>query len=223
MNILIVDDEPLARRRLAGLLAHLGSHEIITANNGEQALSLVAEQHPDVVFLDIEMPVMDGMEAAQIISRDFPQTAIIFLTAHEQFALPAFDVKAVDYLLKPVASDRLQEALQRVEVSEQAYLSVKQGGRLLRVPVDNIICLQAEDKYVTAYLSDRHYLLDQSLIEIANCYRQFIRIHRSWLVNIHYLRGVDMDNNHSAVALLKHIDIRPPISRRQLTEVKKHI
>ncbi|KAA3639812.1 MAG: DNA-binding response regulator [Proteobacteria bacterium] len=223
MNILIVDDEPLARRRLAGLLSHLGSYQISTADNGEQALSMVAEQYPDVVFMDIEMPVMNGMEAAKIISREYPQTAIIFLTAHEEFALPAFDVKAVDYLLKPVASERLQQALQRLNVSEQVYLSVKDGGRLLRLPVDQIICLQAEDKYVTAYLKNRHYLLDQSLTELAHCYPQLIRIHRSWLVNIHHLRGVDVDHSQQAVALLKKTDIRPPISRRQLSEVKKHI
>ncbi len=223
MNILIVDDEPLARRRLAGLLAHLGSHQISMADHGEQALEKMAEHYPDVVFMDIEMPVMDGMQAAKKISREYPQTAIVFLTAHEQFALPAFEVKAVDYLLKPVSSDRLQETLERIDVNQKEYIQIKDGGRLLRLPVTQIVCFHAEDKYVTAHLKHNHYLLDQSLTELAHCYPQFIRIHRSWLVNIHYLRGIECDDRQSQVALLKHIDLRPPISRRQLPDVKKHL
>ncbi len=223
MNILIVDDEPLARQRLAGLLAHLGTHQVNMAANGEQALKVMAENHPDVVFLDIEMPVMDGMEAAKIIYRDYPQTAIVFLTAHEQFALPAFDVKAVDYLLKPVSSERLQETLERIDVNQKEYIQFKDGGRLLRVPVTQVACFQAEDKYVTAHIKENSYLLDQSLTELAQMYPQFIRIHRSWLVNIHYLRGIDTDQTHCPVALLKQIDLKPPISRRQLPNVKKYL
>ncbi len=223
MNILIVDDEPLARRRLAGLLSHLGSHQISTANHGEQALAVMADACPDVVFMDIEMPVMDGMEAAKIIHRDYPQTAIVFLTAHEQFALPAFDVKAVDYLLKPISSERLQQTLERIDANEKHYIQIKDGGRILRLSVTQIVCFHAEDKYVTAYLKQNHYLLDQSLTELAQSYPQFIRIHRSWLVNIHFLRGIDNDETHGTVALLKHLDIKPPISRRQLSDVKKHL
>lgn len=223
MNILIVDDEPIAQRRLAGLLSHLGSHQISMANHGEQAIAMTAEQYPDVVFMDVEMPVMNGMEAAKLIHRDYPKTAIVFLTAHEQFALPAFDVKAVDYLLKPVSSERLQETLERIDVNQKEYIQIKDGGRLLRLPVTEIACFHAEDKYVTAHLKQSHYLLDQSLTELAQCYPQFIRIHRSWLVNIHFLRGIECDENQSTVALLKHIDLRPPISRRQLPDVKKHL
>jgi two-component system response regulator AlgR len=89
--------------------------------------------------------------------------------------------------------------------------------------VTQIACFHAEDKYVTAYLNQNHYLLDQSLTELAQSYPQFIRIHRSWLVNIHFLRGIDVDDAQSTVALLKQLDLRPPISRRQLPDVKKHL
>ncbi|GAA4820882.1 DNA-binding response regulator [Marinicella pacifica] len=223
MNILIVDDEPLARRRLAGLLAHLGSHQISMADHGEQALTKMAEQYPDVVFMDIEMPVMDGMEAAKIIHRDYPQTAIVFLTAHEQFALPAFDVKAVDYLLKPISGERLQETLDRIDGNQKDAIQFKDGGRFLRLPVNQVACFQAEDKYVTAHLKEKKYLLDQSLTELAQKYPQFIRIHRSWLVNVLFLRGIDSDETHCPVALLKQLDLKPPISRRQLPNVKDYL
>ena len=143
MNILIVDDEPLARRRLSALLGHLGAHQVTTADHGKQALNKMAEQHPDVVFMDIEMPVMDGMEAAKIIHREYPQTAIVFLTAHEQFALPAFDVKALDYLLKPVSSERLQQTLERIDVNQKDYIQIKDGARLLRLPVTQIAFFHA--------------------------------------------------------------------------------
>ena len=223
MNILIVDDEPLARRRLSALLGHLGAHQVTTADHGKEALNKMAEQHPDVVFMDIEMPVMDGMEAAKIIHRDYPQTAIVFLTAHEQFALPAFDVKALDYLLKPVSSERLQQTLERIDVNQKDYIQIKDGARLLRLPVTQIACFHAEDKYVTAHLKDKHYLLDQSLTELAQCYPQLIRIHRSWLVNIHYLRGIEYDGSNNPVAVLKHMTLKPPISRRQLSDVKNYL
>ncbi len=223
MKVLIVDDEPLAVRRLQRLLSHLGDYEVMTAHNGEQALVQVAKHHPQLVLMDIEMPVMDGMQAARQISDKYPQTAIIFLTAHEQFALPAFEVKAVDYLLKPVATTRLQRALDRVSDKQQERLTIKEGSRLLSVPVNEVICLQAEDKYVTAYLSDCHYLLDQSLTELAQSYRQFIRIHRSWLINVHFLRGITSEEPHLSKALLKNTEIQPPISRRQLSEVKKYL
>jgi two-component system response regulator AlgR len=158
-----------------------------------------------------------------MINEKLPKTVIIFLTAHDQFALPAFEVQAVDYLLKPVANERLQQALGRVTDKQQQRLTIKDGHRLLSVPVNEIICFQAEDKYVTAYLSDCDYLLDQSLTELAQSYRQFIRIHRSWLINVNFLRGISSGESNLYTALLKHTELQPPISRRQLSEVKKYI
>lgn len=224
MKVLIVDDEPLARLRLKHMLNHLQINDITEAENGGNALELVTKQLPDLVFMDIEMPEMNGIEAAQLIKHAHPSLPIIFSTAHDDFALKAFDLSAADYLLKPLSIDRLKQALQKVGMQQSTEkITVKKGNDVIMVAVDDIICMMAEDKYVTAYLCDQSLILDQSLAELEKLNKQYFRIHRSCLINVSYLQGIHMNQDHKPTAILNKIDIKPVIARRQLAAVKKLI
>ncbi len=222
MNILIVDDEPLARMRLKSMLNHLEFDQVIEASHGAEGVAMVSKHLPDLVFMDIEMPELDGIEAAAIIKQQHPSIPIVFSTAHDEFALKAFDLSAADYLLKPLSLDRLKQAIEKVGFScTHDKIRVKRGNDVIMVSINDIICLMAEDKYVTAHLSDQTILLDQSLAEIENSHPMFLRIHRNALINTQYLKGIHLSSGQSPMALLENVSIQPVISRRQLPTVKK--
>ncbi len=224
MRVLIVDDEPLARIRLKHMLNHLHIDQVFEATNGNDAIAMASKQLPDLVFMDIEMPELNGLEAAQVIKKAHPQIPIIFSTAHEEFALKAFDLAADDYLLKPLSIDRLKQALHKVGLQASAEkITVKKGNDVIMVAVDDIICMMAEDKYVTAYLSDQTLILDQSLAELEKLSNQYLRVHRSCLVNVNYLKGIHMNQHHQPSVILANTEIKPVISRRQMAAVKKLI
>ena len=224
MKVLIVDDEPLARMRLKHMLNHLNITQVIEVKNGVEAINLVAAQLPDLVFMDIEMPELNGIEAASEIKKKHPSIPIIFSTAHDDFALKAFDLSAADYLLKPLSIERLKQALNKIGVAHNAEkISVKRGNDVILVAVDDIICMVAEDKYVTAYLSDQTLILDQSLTELEALSNQYLRVHRGCLVNVNYLQGIHVNHEQKPTVLLKQLEIRPLISRRQLATVKRLI
>ncbi len=224
MKILIADDEPLARMRLAKMLNHLGYDQVIEAQNGNEAVSLANKHYPDVIFLDIQMPHCSGLEAAELIKANMPTVPIVFCTAHDEFALKAFDLSANDYLLKPVALDRLGQSLKKVGVlTESQKITVKRGQNTYAIPVDEMICFMAEDKYVEVHLSNKRYLLDTTLTELEKTYPQLLRLHRNCLVHRSYLCGIHVDDQHKSHAILKKIDLQPAISRRQLAVVKKEL
>ncbi|TDR20539.1 LytR/AlgR family response regulator transcription factor [Marinicella litoralis] len=224
MKVLIVDDEPLARIRLKHMLNHLHVEHVFEANNGIEAVSMASKNMPDLIFMDIEMPELNGMEAAQQIKQSHPNMPIIFSTAHDDFALKAFDLAAIDYLLKPLSIDRLKQALNKVGLKPSGEkITVKKGNDVIMVAVDDIICMMAEDKYVTAYLSDQTLILDQSLADLEKLSNQYLRVHRSCLVNVNYLKGIHMNQDHKPSVILDKTDIKPVISRRQMAAVKKLI
>lgn len=224
MNILIVDDEPLARMRLQSMLTHLNFENIIQAKQGAEGVVLASKHLPDLVFMDIEMPELNGMEAAAEIKRRHPSMPIIFSTAHDEFALQAFDLSAADYLLKPISMERLKQAIEKVGLSSgHDKIQIKRGNDVVLVAVSDIICLLAEDKYVTAHLSQQSLLLDQSLAELEKKYPLFLRVHRNALINPYYLTGIHTVPGESPQVILQHTNIQPTISRRQLPAVKKLI
>lgn len=222
MNILIVDDEPLARMRLKSMLNHLNFNHVLEAHHGAEGVQMVGKYLPDLIFMDIEMPELNGIDAATAIKKKYPSIPIIFSTAHDEFALKAFDLSAADYLLKPLSIDRLKQAIEKVGlVCTHDKIRVKRGNDVIMVAASDIICLMAEDKYVCAHLRDQTLLLDQSLAEIEKIHLVFLRIHRNALINTAYLQGIHSSSGEPPVALLNHTDLQPVISRRQLSAVKK--
>ena len=239
LNILIADDEAPARNRLRDLLTDIGSITIVAeARNGREALQLADELQPDIVLLDIRMPEMDGIEAAQHLQKLPKPPAVIFTTAFDHYAIQAFDMNAVDYLLKPIRQERLEKALQKARAlmpqqlaaltplsPKRTHLTITERGRILLVPITDIIYLRAELKYVTVRTAEREYLIEESLTHLEQEFgNTFIRLHRNCLVAPTYIIGYEKrssetnDDKHGEkqwVALLKHVPETIAVSRRQ--------
>ena len=200
MDVLIADDEPLARERLAALLAELGGHRVVAVvGDGRSALDACLSQAPDVVLMDIEMPEMDGLEAARHLAGMESPPAVVFCTAYDEHALAAFEAAAVDYLLKPVRAERLAAALQRAAERHagrkqavatpvlpgraRTHLAARLRGSLRLIPVADVRYLQAEEKYVVVHHARGEDLVEDSLKGLeAEFAGRFLRIHRNCLV-----------------------------------------
>jgi two-component system, LytTR family, response regulator AlgR len=240
LKVLIADDEAPARNRLKSLIADI-SNVVVTgeAANGKEVLSQAAEQLPDVLLLDIRMPEMDGIEAAEHAQKLYRPPAVIFTTAYDSHAMQAFELNAVDYLLKPIRLERLQAALAKAQVLRPAQLealhelapqrthfSIHERGRILLVPIAEVIYLRAELKYLTLQTKDREYLLEDSLNHIEQEFPTlFLRIHRSCLVAREAIQGFERrqeaDGETHWVVLLRDIEETLPVSRRQQHLVKE--
>lgn len=260
-SVFIVDDEAPARRRLMTLLGDIAAecpHTLAgEAAHAQEALQKIAALQPDIVLLDVQMPGMDGLALAGQLSESAgvggSLPAIIFVTAFEQHALQAFEVHAIDYLLKPVRAARLAQALRRaVEwcgntrwpalenaasapalTAVREHFSVQERGRILLVPVADVLYLKAELKYVTLRTREREYLIEGSLVSLENeLAHVFIRVHRNALVARDAISGVargkhaadnegDSDKVHETwEVLLRGTEHRLPISRRQWPLIK---
>lgn len=243
LKILLVDDEPLARERLrtllgdiAGDLPHIVSGE---AANGMAALEFLEREPVDVVLSDIRMPGMDGIELAGHLGGLPRPPAVIFTTAFDNYAVQAFDLNAIDYLLKPVRAQRLLTALQKVRTAApptngenlaligqtvrgggRSHLSCQERGRLLLVPVAEVLYFKADLKYVTARTREREYLLDEALTHLESEFAdRFLRLHRAVLVARNALAGFEKAAGDDAEAygwaLLREVPEKLPVSRRQ--------
>ena len=204
MNVLIVDDEPQARDRLSRMLGELEGYTVLepSATNGEEALTLVDSLRPDVVLLDIRMPGLDGLQvAAKLCEREAPP-AVIFCTAHDEFALEAFDVSAVGYLVKPVRPEALAAALKKAErpnrvqlaaltrpaaggngAGPRSHISARTRKGIELIPLEQVIFFIADHKYVTLRHEGGEVLLDEPLKALEDEFGdRFVRIHRNALV-----------------------------------------
>jgi two-component system, LytTR family, response regulator AlgR len=234
LNILIADDEAPARNRMRDLLSEIENVTVVAeAKNGKEALDLALQTKPDLMLLDIRMPVMDGIEAAQHAQKIEPKPHIIFTTAFDAYAIKAFDLNAIDYLLKPIRLERLQAAINKAHALQpkqiealkplqkmRSHLSIHERGRVLLVPVETIIYLRAELKYVTVRTAEREYLIEESLTNLeAEFGERFTRLHRNSLVAPQFIAGyekrLNQDNEQQWVAILKNIPETVAISRRQ--------
>jgi len=239
MNVLIVDDEQLARQRLKKLLSTNTVYQIIgEAITGEDALRKVQASQPDVILMDIQMPGMGGIEAANYINRLDKPPAIIFTTAYSEYALEAFETHAIDYLLKPIKQSRLEAALDAAKRINKAQLSglrgnetgksrqkicVKSRGALELIPIEEIIYFKADQKYVTLRTAEQEYLIEESLKNLEDEFPQFLRIHRNALVSQDVLHGITKNNDGHACVSFAEIDDLLEISRRHLPDIRKRI
>jgi two-component system response regulator AlgR len=231
LRILIVDDEAPARDRLGRMLAEMPSFDVVgEAGSGQQALQAIEELSPDILLLDISMPGMDGMTLARTLQKGGLQPAVIFCTAYQNQALEAFEAEAVDYLVKPVRSERLAQALEkarrfigdREDEAPNAFLKSTVGGKVLLTPVQRVICLLAEDKYTTVVHEKGRTVIDDSLTELESRYGdEFFRIHRNALISTRHLRGLERGDNGTVVAVLSGADDRPEVSRRNVAALRK--
>ncbi|MBS0300637.1 MAG: response regulator transcription factor [Proteobacteria bacterium] len=239
LRVLIVDDEALARARLRTLLGGCREPPALVAGeaaNAADAMSLLARQRFDVALLDIHLPGADGMQLAAAL-RDVPAPpAVVFVTAHTDYAVQAFDIAAADYLTKPVRLERLQAALQKVKRLapvdqapepdfDQKWLLISERGRTLRVPVADVLYLRAELKYVTVRTAAASHVLDGSLSQLEERFAErFVRIHRNALVARHAMRAlvrhVDVEEGEGWAVQLAGVDEVLAVSRRQLSAVR---
>jgi len=245
LKILIVDDEAPARTRLRELLCDIRGDvpNVIAgeAENGLVALGLLGEAQPDLVLTDIRMPKMDGIELARHIAKLPDPPAVIFATAYDAYAMQAFDLNAVDYLLKPVRAARLAAAIGKARLLRppapdmlaslqpegRSHLSCHERGRLLLIPIAEVLYLRADLKYVTARTREREYLLDESLTHLESEFAaRFIRLHRGVLVARDAISGFERNVGDDAethwLALVRDVAEKLPVSRRQWPQVKSY-
>jgi len=244
LRILIVDDEAPARRRLRDVLADCADQIAVDivgeAKNGIEALSLVQQHTVDTLLLDIRMPGMDGLECASHLNRLDTPPAIIFSTAYDAYACQAFDLNAVDYLLKPVRADRLVRALLRahslnaatlevlreVQPKARTHLSINEKGRIVLIPVEDILYLKAELKYVTVRTPAREFLIEESLTRLETEFEDsFLRIHRNCLVARARVREIGKlpgeEDGH--FLRLDGLNERLMVSRRQYSALREKL
>jgi two-component system LytT family response regulator len=241
LRVAIVDDEDLARAVLREYLGSLPDVEVVAeCANGFQAVKVVAEVRPDLLLLDVQMPKLDGFEVLELVGKD---VAVVFVTAYDEYALRAFDVHAVDYLLKPFSAERLGEALDRARgrlgrgarPSAAALLAsarpapglsprilVRDGSRVHVLPVARIAYVHAQDDYVAFVCDGKEFLKEQTLAQVESSVdpRRFIRIHRSYLLNLDFLARLDLDERENRVAVLTD-GRKLPVSRAGYTRVSE--
>jgi two-component system response regulator AlgR len=244
LKVVIADDETPARSRIRDLLEDCASSFPIElageAASGKELLSLLENTPADVVLLDIRMPEMDGLEAAQHLLKLPEPPSVIFTTAYDDHALKAFELHAVDYLVKPIRLRRLHDALTRaraitplrldvltrISPEPRKHLSVQERGKVLLIAVSDIRYLRAELKYVTVRTATHEHLVEESLSRLEQEFAdQFVRIHRSCLVAKAHIIGFEKDAAEAAesrwAVMLNGLDEKLPVSRRQQHIVKE--
>ena len=239
LRTLIVDDEELARQLLREYSEAAGGIEIVAeCGNGFDAVKAINELKPDLVFLDVQMPKLDGFEVLELID---PPPAVIFVTAYDQYAMRAFDEHAVDYLLKPFHLDRFKKSLDRVRLrlgepmllpsrltaaarppdQKIERIVVKNGSKVQIIPVDKLDYVRAQDDYIELCSDRKNYLKQQTITDIENQLdpQRFARIHRSYIVNLERILRIEPYTKDSRVAVLQD-GTKIPVSRSGLARLK---
>ena len=246
IRAVIVDDEELARQILREFLSSHPEIELVAeCANGFEAVKAVAELKPDLVFLDIQMPKLDGFEVLELIGNE---TAVVFVTAHDNFAIRAFEVHAVDYLMKPVGASRFEAALKRAkerletkapsnavsaaELSAAArppaqYLEripVRDGARVFIIPVAKLDYVEAQDDYVALASDGKKHLKQQTIasLETALDPSRFLRVHRSYIVNLERVAKIEPYSKDSHVAVLSN-GAQLPVSRAGYARLREFL
>ncbi|MGA7181588.1 MAG: LytTR family DNA-binding domain-containing protein [Thiobacillaceae bacterium] len=244
LRLLLVDDEAPARHRLREVLSDcadsLPFQVIGETDNGLDAISLLQRQLVDAILLDIRMPGMDGIEVAQHLQKLHRPPAVIFTTAYDTYACQAFELNAVDYLMKPVRSERLKAALSKAHRLSQVaidalrmahpkartHFSLTEKGRMILIPVDDILYLKAEAKYVTVKTSVREYLIEESLVKLESEFgEKFIRVHRNCLVARSRIQEIGKQPGEQDTHYVRLSDLNEKInvSRRQYSSLRDRL
>ena len=245
MKVLIVDDEKPARDRLRQLIADFGSHEVVAeAANGEQALSMAATHDPDVVLLDIRMPGVDGIETAHHLNAMEAPPAVVFTTAYDEYAIDAFEARAIGYVLKPVRRERLENALEHAAritgqmlkqltsesnlQSRRQHVCTRIQGELRLIPIESVSYFHADQKYITVHHGNGQDLIDDSLKSLEDEFTdEFVRIHRGALVAIDQIDRLEKTDDGKIRVVLRQESLADSdeliISRRHLTNVRKRL
>lgn len=237
---LIIDDEPLARSIvLEYLQAHPGIRVVQECNDGFEGVKAIQQHQPDLLFLDIQMPKINGFEMLELIEQP---PAVIFTTAFDEYAIKAFESHAVDYLLKPFGQERFDKAIQKwmeqrqpsvvtspAPLLETAFLSpqqsqrivVKTGGRIRIIPIEEVHYLEAADDYVKIHTAEGVFLKNRTMghFEQALDASQFVRTHRSYIVNVQRITRLDAHEKESWLALLT-TGARVPVSKAGYAKLK---
>jgi len=246
IRAVIVDDEELARQILREYLSRHAEIELVAeCANGFEAVKVVAEKKPDLVFLDIQMPKLDGFEVLELIGND---AAVVFVTAYDSYAIKAFEVHAVDYLLKPVSGDRFEAALGRAKerlagkVAPNSFpaseliaaarppsqyadrIPVRDGTRVFIIPVAKLDFAEAQDDYVALASEGKKHLKQQTIasLEAALDPSRFLRIHRSYIVNLERVARIEPYGKDSHVAVLSN-GLQLPVSRAGYSRLKAYL
>lgn len=240
MRIIIVDDEELARDRLRRFIEEQGEHQVIAeASSGIEALEKIDAMKPDLILLDIRMPGMDGMEVAGHLLDMEEAPAIVFVTAYDEYALEAFRVQAVDYLLKPIKADRLYEAFKAAAklnkrqfkelnqqedgtVNARTHISSRTRQGIALVPVHDILYFRAEHKYVTVRHVNGEVLIEEPLKDLESEFAdRFLRVHRNCLVAKDKLQALEKNEQGQPCIRLRDLTERLEVSRRHLPKVRQ--
>ncbi len=245
MRVLVVDDEAPARARLRQIVEDLDGYECVgEAASGDEALAMVPDARPDIVLLDIRMPGLDGIQTAHHLNRFDAPPAVVFTTAYDEYAIDAFEARAVGYVLKPVRRARLEAALGRASQlaaatlagvaasdgieSKRRHVSVNEHGRLTLIPIEDIAVFRADQKYVTVEHDGGESLIDESLKSLEEAFGdRFVRIHRSVLVAVDRIAALEKTGDGKTCVVLR--DRSHPgaealiISRRHLADVRRRL
>ena len=232
LKAIIVDDEAPARSELHYLLDEVGRVEVVAeAANVREAIECLKNHACDVVFLDISMPEATGMQLADALQHLKYPPAVVFVTAYSEFALDAFEVNAVDYLVKPVETQRLQQAISRVheavrrqaQVKTNERISVEKAGKKVLVGIDSIRFVMARDDYAFVQTDDERFFSTSSLAQLEKRLEShgFFRVHRGYLVNLSHVKEVENVSGGTMLLTLDAVSEQIPVSRRKVAALKK--
>lgn len=239
-KVVIIDDEPLARLIVTEYLQNVKDVEIVAeCSDGFEGMKAIAQHQPSLIFLDIQMPKINGFEMLELLSAP---PAVIFTTAFDEYAIRAFETNAIDYLLKPFSKERFDQALEKwnsktataqkenlqefientiKQPEEKNRIVVKKGTDIRIIPVEEVYFIEAYDDYVKIFVKDSYYLKKKTM----NYYEQvldastFVRVHRSFIINLNQLTKIEALEKNSYIAILKN-DTRIPISRNSYSRLK---
>jgi len=235
---ILIDDEPLARMLVREFLEDFPEIEVVAeCSDGFERAKAISQHHPDLIFLDVQMPKINGFELLEIIAE---QPAVIFTTAFDEYALKAFETNALDYLLKPISKERFQQAIQKflsqneqskpVAISEipnkqpeeQHRIVIKDGTEISIIPNSEVECIEAYDDYVKIHHNGKTHLKKKTMAYFEQTLnpKQFVRIHRSFILNVSELTKIESYEKNSYLAILRS-GKRLPISRTAYTPLKE--